>query len=676
MITDSGSWARLALCLLLACAQLVPAVSARGAVVQVRVVPARSVPGSFALPVLALPQVRLAGGSLSVPTLSGSLLAAAAPSLGAGPGLAAPLAALAPRTASLSAAAPEVSPATLAEGLAQTGSIITAQPERGGARTGAVLDELFSGKTRRAAAPEAVAAAPESGGASSGLSRPQPNRSSRIAETTDESGRRIFLVGVSDLLREADAGPRSALSLSIAREALAALGEAAPDGSRAAALADFLRDIAAYRLEGAASVGLEMDGRNHFRLVFARGDGSRKFLLGEFLPEGFVLMGPAEVSADGKVSQEHRGYWREYSGGGGRREWRAAARSEKRGWGPWAYEAGLRDAALTEQSWREGAWQDGESRLVKTVETVGKRSWLGRAGDRLFRAPVLGPLLRFCDRFAETVFSGSAVLPRLFGQVLGGPGRAGLETGGNLAKNPLLRAVKGDRWAVERLGPPAREKLESRVRQVRTEALAEMLFPVSPEAARRFVGADIGPEESAAVLRGHWGVGTFGRRLIRMGAGTRGWKKFGLVAAGVAVGAVEGAAESVCNPILWAMLGLETAAAAAEAAAAVAAPAWKPAVLAGEGAGLLGLGLLFNEAMAVTRGAAVSARTAGLMAGIWSLRAAHITATALWWGPWLFSATDNVGRMVQLTAEGDFDKDYFKQMSKLGTDALYYFVIP
>ena len=99
-------------------------------------------------------------------------------------------------------------------------------------------------------------------------------------------------------------------------------------------------------------------------------------------------------------------------------------------------------------------------------------------------------------------------------------------------------------------------------------------------------------------------------------------------------------------------------------------------MLAGEGGAMLGLALVCNEAFVVLRGAAVSARAAGALAGLYALRAAQATATVLGWGPWLLSATDHVGRMVQLTAQGEFDKDYFKNLSKTGTDVLYYFVIP
>ncbi|MBI5240752.1 MAG: hypothetical protein HY926_09790 [Elusimicrobia bacterium] len=680
---------RVALCILLIGAQLLPAAPAWGAVVRSQRVVTPAVPAFTGLPLgsagalsgpslsgLSL-QTGLSGNLPTLPSVQVSLRAAPAAVLAA-----APLAAAA-------AAAAEAVPVSVFSRIARTQALLGEGEDRGGAQDRSALDSLYGEGTRRDAAP----AATESLGpglaplglpllaSASRTPRAVKPISARIVETTDESGQRLIEVGVSDLLRETGAPARLALARSIVAEAFAALGEADPQGARAAELSDFLRDLPGYRPEGAASVRLEMDGRNHYRLVFERADGGRRILLGEFLPEGFVLMGPAEVSVDGKIGQDHRGYWREYAGGGSRREWRAALRTEKKGWGPWSFAAGFLDAVLAEQSWGGQDWRDAGSRVVKTVETVEKRSWLGRAGARLFKAPVVGPLIEFCDKAAETVLTGLAVLPHLIARVVDGPGRGtGLETGGDLAKNPLLRTLKGDAWALERLDSGAREKLSARVRKVRTEVLEAQLFPVSPETTRRFVDADIGTEEASAVLRGHWGVGTFGRRLIRMGVGEKGWKRTGLVAAGVVLGALEGAAESVCNPILWAMLGLEAAVAAAEVAAVAAAPAaaasWGTASLAGESAGLLGAGLLLNEALAVLRGAAVSARTAGLMAGIWSLRAAHATATALWWGPWLFSATDHVGRMVQLTAEGDFDKDYFKQMSKLGTDALYYFVIP
>jgi hypothetical protein len=38
--------------------------------------------------------------------------------------------------------------------------------------------------------------------------------------------------------------------------------------------------------------------------------------------------------------------------------------------------------------------------------------------------------------------------------------------------------------------------------------------------------------------------------------------------------------------------------------------------------------------------------------------------------------TDNAGRLVEITAQGQFDKDYFRRVSEGGADAIYLFVLP
>ena len=64
----------------------------------------------------------------------------------------------------------------------------------------------------------------------------------------------------------------------------------------------------------------------------------------------------------------------------------------------------------------------------------------------------------------------------------------------------------------------------------------------------------------------------------------------------------------------------------------------------------------------------------GAKAALVSVRAVHAGATAAWWGPWLLTGTDNLGRVAILTTEGNFDKEYFGKLSAAGTDVLYAFL--
>jgi hypothetical protein len=605
-----------------------------------------------------------------------------------------PQAALEPSAAPQAAAeAEESSPQNLVRGLARIESAIGASQQRGGARAEAALNALYGEKTLRSDAAPAMGAEDSVAAGLAPLLKAQPE--ARIVRTSDAPGRQSRIeVGISDLLRQADAKALADLSRRIAGEALGALGAADPGGRQAAALADLLRDIADYRPDGAVSARLEMDGENHFSLVFERSDGGRRVLLAQFLPVtedggrsgalALILMGPAEVSAAGDVRQDHPGYWREYSGADRRLQWSAAERLERKGRGPWAYKVGFRDASITEQSWRQGGWQDEASRQVKSVITAQTRSWLGRAGDKFIQAPIVGPLLKFCDEAAETVLTGLMIGQRALVSLFRGPRLHNLEAGADLAKNPLLKLLTGDQWHLDRLSPAARDKLFAEVRAERGRAVAGQLFPLAPERARQIVDAPIAAQEAVAALREQHGIGTFGKRLIQAGAGASGWKRAALTAGGVLAGALEGAAESVCNPIMWSMLGLGSAlgavqgtAAGASALQAVPPAIWAPLLYSlGDGRAGVGVALALDEVLVALRGGLATAEAAGALAGIYALKAAQATATALWWGPWLFSATDHVGRVVQLTAQGDFDKDYFKQLSKMGTDALYYFVIP
>jgi hypothetical protein len=474
--------------------------------------------------------------------------------------------------------------------------------------------------------------------------------SAHVAKLTDPSGNASFEVGVADLLRQGGAASRTELSRRIAGEALAALGLADKDGARAKALANFLRDIAEYRPADAVAAHLSMDGKNHFRLIFERANRSRRILLGQFLPgttqdgkpgpAAFIVMGTIEMSAGGEPRQEHPGYWREYTGDDRRLEWGARTRTEKKGWGPWSREDQLQDVTLSESVWREGRWQSRGARDVKTIAAKEGKSWLGRTADKVMETPVLGDTLKFCDDTAATIYTGLVGAPQVFIAAATRSDTYSLEAGGSYAKNPLMNRIVGDQGHIDRLTPGARQELYARVREERRRAVASQAFPVAPEQARQIIDAPIDAEEAAAALRGGYGASTYGKRLMKEGAETPGWKGAALTAGGVALGVVEGVSEGVCNPILWATLGLG------------------------------------HAATAVKGGAAVAEGAAGATAGLYALQGAHAVATALWWGPWLFSMTDNAGRLVETTAQGKFDKDYFQRVSEGGADAVYLFILP
>ena len=295
---------------------------------------------------------------------------------------------------------------------------------------------------------------------------------------------------------------------------------------------------------------------------------------------------------------------------------------------------------LTECLWRDGRWQNRGARTVKTVTAKEGKSWLGRTGDRMMETPVLGDTLDFCDKTAATLYTGLMGAPQVFIAAATGSSTYSLEAGGSYAKNPLMNRIVGDQGHIDRLTPAAKQELYARVREERRRAVTGQAFPLSPEQSRQFIEAPVGAEEAAAVLRSEYGASTYGKRLIHEGAGTSGWQGAALTAGGVAMGVFENVGESVFNPILWATVGLG------------------------------------HAVTAVKGGAAAAEGAVGAAAGLHALQGAHAVATALWWGPWLFSMTDNAGRLVETTAQGKFDKEYFQRISDGGTDALYLFVLP
>jgi len=658
MLRLRNTWPRVGLCLVLAVSELFPAAPAIAGIVQSQVAVLDAQQGARGVPVrtnstAGALRFDLPARILTLPVAQLRWDAAPSPSEMTAPKTV-PLLPhrIIPVSQALDQSEDEKAPRSSFTRLARTATALNAVRDQGGERTGKALDALFTEDAQYTAPTEesAVDAEDASEVTLPQLleTRPAPGRavaflSPRIAQLSAASGRGVSIqVGVTDLLNQTGAQSRAQLSLQIARETFQALGWADPDGGLAAAFADFLRDMDDFRPVDAVFAYLDLDDQNHLRLQFERADGSRRVLFGQFLPGtaergasrrmAFVLMRPIEVSAAGLSQQDHPGYWREYSGGDRRLEWSYASRTRRVSWGPWARRQELRDSFLAQQSWRDGRWQDESRHQVKTVLVKDSRSWLGHAGDKLMQSPVLGHVLRFCDNAAVTALTGLMIIPHSLVAAFMPSHRYSIEAGGDFAKNPLLRLLKVEPWVLGRLDPVAQQQLMAEVRLARWRAVIQLPAPVSPELFRMIMRAEVGVKEAAAALRGRHGVGTFGRRLIEAGAATPGWKGWALGVGGVIVGALEGAAETVCNPILWVMLGLD-------------------------------------QILIAAAGAPPSL-------GLHATEAVFAVATALWWGPWLISAADHIGRLVQMTVQGEFGKDYFKQLSKIGTDALYYFVIP
>ena len=200
-----------------------------------------------------------------------------------------------------------------------------------------------------------------------------------------------------------------------------------------------------------------------------------------------------------------------------------------------------------------------------------------------------------------------------------------------------MNTLVGDQGHLDRLTAGAKAQLFSQAVENRRKALDAERFPVAPELRRQVLEAPVLAKEAAATLREDFGAGSYGKRLIHAASEEEGWTRTAMIAGGVTTGVFENVAEGVMNPVLWATLGA-------------------------------------GHAVTALKGA--QAAGAGTAAALTAMKVVHATATVAWWTPWLVSATDNAGKMVQVTSEGKFDKAYFEHAAEFAADALYMFVIP
>ena len=440
-------------------------------------------------------------------------------------------------------------------------------------------------------------------------------------------------------------------SASVSGQTPLARAHAAPsEKTEPKALREFLRDIAEYRPSDAISTTLTADDQSHYRLIFERADKSRRIVFGEFLPGtarngkpgsmSFIVMGAVEVPPGEKHGRTHNGYWREYTGTGRRLEWSDTKETQENYWGPWKTRDELQVVWLAEQSWRDGRWQTMAKEKIKTVLSNPGQSWFSRAERAIMEAPLAGPVLNACNKVAASLYMAMIGTVQLSAAKITGSDIYSLEAGGTFAKSPLLSLFLSDESHIARLTPDARQELYLTVEMNRRRALDAGLYPVPPELRRRVINAPIEAKEAVEALRAGYGSKTYDRRLIHEAGSRNGWSSWTMTGGGIFVGAVENVGEGIFNPMLWSKLGAEKAVAVLKAG--------------GEAAG-----------------ASLGAKTAYNAA-----RAADAATTAAWVAPWLLNVTDSGGKMVKHTADGKFDKEYFRKLGEAAANAFYMFVMP
>ena len=295
---------------------------------------------------------------------------------------------------------------------------------------------------------------------------------------------------------------------------------------------------------------------------------------------------------------------------------------------------------LAEQSWRDGRWLTEAKKKIKTVLANQGKSWFARAEDVIMEAPVIGPALKASNKVAAAVYTAMIGAIQYTAAKISKSDIYSIEAGGTFAKNPFLNMVVSDEKLISGLSPDARQELYLKVESNRRRALDAGLYPMPPELRRQVIHAPIEAKEAVEALRAGYGVNSYDRRLIHEASNLKGWRSWAMTGGGMFVGAVESIAESVFNPMLWAKIGSEKAVA------------------------FLKKG---GEAVGASFGAKAAYNAA---------RAADVATTTAWVAPWALNMTDSGGKMLKHTAEGKFDKEYFRKLGEAGANAFYLFVLP
>ena len=442
---------------------------------------------------------------------------------------------------------------------------------------------------------------------------------------------------------------RTAASRKLARAIVEALGIAVRD-EVIVPLANFLRDLDEYAPnEGYARVHMSIDRNNSFhaltfRLIYDRRDGTKRMIAGQLgsstafkghVTHSLIIAGAIEVDADHGMSQDRPGYWREYTSEETRLEWSSKTRDEEKGWGPWSHTDTKRDVILKQQTYVSGCWREKDQEFKKTLTEKEGKTFFGEAGAGIMNVKYLGASLDFCGKVGKTLYTGIVAAPQEIITAATGSDLYSIEAGGSYAKNPLINQFVDDQGHLDRLTSGAREELYAKVREQRRQALDNQPYPVPATVVDQAVNAPISAKEAVDVLRDNYGASTYGKRLIHEGAQTTGFTSFLCTSGGVVMGAFEGIAESMLNPLVLATFGLGQAVGALNAAKGIAQAGW-------------------------------AVRT-----GVTALTITNKLVTSMLVTTFLLNAADDIGKTVEATAAGKFDEAYWNQWSATGTDLLF-----
>lgn len=465
-------------------------------------------------------------------------------------------------------------------------------------------------------------------------------RGAHVTEIVDpKQGSLGFEVRADDLF-QAEGTARHKASWDIAKEIVAALGRDDKGFRTSAPIAGMLQDTFGSGVGNLSGmrVNVEKDGR--ILVIYTDANGGKRVEEARFADtstykeqgfgQGLVVTHPTHYSPDGKV-ESNPARWKEYLSNGDQLSWDPTFGMEKGG--VFTADKSFRKVYL---SYNKRESKGGYERLKdpelkdKIVTEVPGSSGMGILGAAIIESPGLGHVLKGGGAVGKTLYSGVVGGGQALVAEVSGSTTYETESWASLEK--AFSWTSSDTTDLARtLSPEAVSLIDAKVWESREDSVKEYLRKekgITPKTMpedeyNRKVHAivyidnrqPITNEERMQVLKGNFGAGSYGGRIIAEADRTQNiFGKAALTVAGGGMTFAEGTAESL--PLILATAGLGRVAALAPAA---------------------------NAGNAVKFGLSAARVTNTVM------------ATSLT-GTWVVGALDNGGQMADALAQGDFKR--------------------
>ncbi len=401
--------------------------------------------------------------------------------------------------------------------------------------------------------------------------------------------------------------------LAFAREIASALSSQLQLDELLVPLANFLRDLDHFKLDGAVEAHLTFDSTTKSFQFVSRDRHSVMQIVtvqpglgspweDKRLPS-LLVMRPVKVGADG-VSQPYRlGCQWEYADDDTRRVWVVRNQLKNRRW-VLAYTQMFEEVYLVRQVRYDTEIRDwlpsiaDEKWAALPEERVAKKSSVLVHEGKTWMGAGFSYVMKPLEMFATTAYSGAmgavqwtvaetisfeparqAIVVMLAqglylttAPILGGvpgftyesykksadkildPDRWRIEALGSLSKRALLSQEAGQALAGNLLSVGARERLAQELRAQRRRQLEKASYPLPQEALEQAVHAPVSDQELLDFVRENHGASTYGKQLDALAQECQGPSKWALQTAGFIVGSTEDVTQSLLNPISWVFL--------------------------------------------------------------------------------------------------------------------------